>query len=148
MDQISGLCCDQRYTVYTGPVCTDYTRVRILGRNWDKSLEFSTLLFTVTFTNGLYPPPPSLLNKIKIGLKLFHDGSLKSESSEIMPRNLNEIVRSWIRLQGAGTFCPHLMSDITLPPATNMGSNGLAATFDFDKIALAPKLCDRLYTTQ
>jgi hypothetical protein len=40
------------------------------------------------------PPPPSLLNKIKIGLKLFRDGSLKSESSEIMPRNLNEIIRS------------------------------------------------------
>jgi hypothetical protein len=31
---------------------------RIIGRNWDKSLEFSSLQFTVTSTTGFYPPPP------------------------------------------------------------------------------------------
>jgi hypothetical protein len=40
---------------------------RILGRDWDKSLEeFSFLLFTVTSTNGFYshpPPPPPLEQK-------------------------------------------------------------------------------------
>jgi hypothetical protein len=30
--------------------------------------------------------------------------NLKSKTLKIMPRNLNEIVRSWIRLQGISVF--------------------------------------------
>ncbi len=61
--------------------------------------EFSSLLFTVTSSPLLtdFTPPPPLSKR---GLKLVCNvnilyGNLKSE----MPRNLNEIVRSWIRLQ-------------------------------------------------
>jgi hypothetical protein len=40
------------------------TRGRILGRNWDKGLEFSSLLLTITSTNGI------LLRLSESGLKL------------------------------------------------------------------------------
>ncbi len=57
-------------------------RGRILGRNWAK--EFSSLLFTVTSTNGFEPPPPP---PSKRGLKLVCNvnivfGNLKSDNSQ------------------------------------------------------------------
>jgi hypothetical protein len=76
----------------------DY-RGRILGRNWDKSLiEFSSLLFTVTSTNGFNPPPPSEQNLFETGL---------SETSclitlKIMHRNLNE--KLYVHEFGFGLF--------------------------------------------
>ncbi len=62
---------------------------RILGRNW------------VTTTNGFYYLSPNLS---KSGLKLVCNVTLYMETSslrtlKIMPRNLNEILRSWIQLQ-------------------------------------------------
>ncbi len=62
-------------------------RGRILRCNWERSLKslFPYLLLTVTSTNGLYIPPPLE----KSGLKLV---------CKILPRNLNEIERSRIRL--------------------------------------------------
>jgi hypothetical protein len=65
-------------------------RGRILGRNWDKSLSF--LPFTVTSSNGFYPPPPKKKKWLKLvcNVNIVY-GNLRSE---IMSRNLNEIVRS------------------------------------------------------
>ncbi len=67
---------------------------RILGRNWDKSLRN----FPPCYSQS---PRPS-----KSGLKQVCNsnivyGNLKSENSQvkIMPRNLNQIVRSWIRIR-------------------------------------------------
>ncbi len=59
-----------------------FSRVRILGRNWDKSKEFSSLLFTATSANGFYPP-----TRAKCGLKLAWNvnnvyGDLNSENSQ------------------------------------------------------------------
>jgi hypothetical protein len=71
--------------------------------------EFSSLLFTVTSTNRSYPPPPPLMSKsgLKLGLYCKHciwkPQSLRT--LKIMPRNLNEIVRSWIRLQENHVHC-------------------------------------------
>ncbi len=67
-------------------------RGQILGHNWDKSFKS----FTVTSNNGFYPPPPP---PSKRGLK-----SLKT--LKIMPRKLNKIARSWVRLLDTQTvFC-------------------------------------------
>jgi hypothetical protein len=60
-----------------------------------KSLEFSSLLFIVTSTNGFYSPHPPLS---KSGLKLVCNANIAEKSSlrtlKIMQRNPNEIVRS------------------------------------------------------
>jgi hypothetical protein len=52
-----------------------------------KSEEFSSLLFTVTSTNGFYSPPPPPPSLSKSGLKLFCNinilyGNLESENSQ------------------------------------------------------------------
>ncbi len=63
---------------------------------WLLGQRFSSLQFTVTSTNGFYsppPPPPTPLDQ-----KWFETG-LRTLKIKIMPRNLNEIVPSWIRLQ-------------------------------------------------
>jgi hypothetical protein len=51
--------------------------------------------YSQSLLHGFYPPPPPS----KSGLKLVCNvnivyGNFKSENSQIMPRNLNEIVRS------------------------------------------------------
>jgi len=72
---------------------------RILGRNWDKSLkEFSPLLFKVISTNEFYSPPPwtkVVWNCFVMSTSYMETSSLRS--LKIMPRNLNDIVRSWMR---------------------------------------------------
>jgi hypothetical protein len=47
------------------------------------------------YTNGFYPPPPP---PCKSGLKLVCNVNIVYGNLNIMPRNLNEIVHSWIRL--------------------------------------------------
>ncbi len=72
------------------------TRGRILGRNWDKSLESFPPCYS---QSPLVTVPPTLS---KSGLKLVCNVTLYPESLrtlKIMPRNLNDIVRSCIQLQ-------------------------------------------------
>jgi hypothetical protein len=79
-------------------------RCRILGRYWDKSLaEFSFLLFTIILP-PIPPPPPE-----KVVWNWFGMRTLK-----IMPRNLNKIVRSWIRLQDFCNVCIGNHANLTL----------------------------------
>jgi hypothetical protein len=80
-------------------------RGRILGRNWDKSL-LAIHSYLVTSTNSYCPPPRTPPPSSKSGLKLVCNVNIVQymETScliflKLMPRNLNEIVRSWIRLQ-------------------------------------------------
>jgi hypothetical protein len=74
-------------------------RGRILRRNWDKSLKsFPLAIQSHNYTNKLS----------KIGMKLVCNvnivyGNLKSENSQEYAQNLNDIVRSWIRLR---IICP------------------------------------------
>jgi hypothetical protein len=88
--------------VWICPLLNLLSRGWILGRNWDKK-KFSSLLFTTTSSNGFYPPPPTPPNKS--GLKIACNANVVyTETSslrtfKIMPRNLNEIVRSLIRIQ-------------------------------------------------
>ncbi len=79
-------------TVYTtlrrdniGNICNTFNRGRILGRNWDKVVRVSSLLFKVTSTNGFYSPSPPSLSKS--GLKMVCNvnivyGNLKSEKPQ------------------------------------------------------------------
>jgi hypothetical protein len=63
------------------------TRGRILRRNWDKSLKsFPSCYSQSPLRTNFFPPPPPP----------EQTSSLRTLKS--MPRNLNEIVRSWIRL--------------------------------------------------
>ncbi len=74
-------------------------RGRILGRNWDKSLRSFSLLAILShlYKRILLPSPP--LSKSGF-LKLVCNVNIKSmRNLNIMPRNLNEVVRSWIRLK-------------------------------------------------
>ncbi len=78
----------------------------ILGSIWEKSLKsFSSFLFTFTFTNGFYPPPPLS----KSGLKLVCNvnivyGHLKSPNSQDYVQNLNEIVRTLMNSASGNRF--------------------------------------------
>ncbi len=63
---------------------TCLTRGRTLGRNWDKRV--SLIAIHIHRYYGFYPPPP------------YTDTS-SLRTLKTMPRNLNETVRSWIRLQ-------------------------------------------------
>ncbi len=75
---------------------------RILGRNWDKSLQsFPPCCSQSPLITGFTSSPP--LNES--GLKLIWNVNIVYGTSQrtlkIMHRNLNEIVRSWIRLLAA-----------------------------------------------
>ncbi len=65
------------------------TRGGLLRRNWDKSLKSFPPCYSPQQTDLTPPPPPQQ--------KCFKTSSLRTP--KILPRNLNEIVRSWIRLQ-------------------------------------------------
>jgi hypothetical protein len=71
------------------------TRAESLDVIGTKSEEFSSLLFTVTSTNGFYSPFPLLG---KSGLKRACNVNIVETSSlrtlKIMPQNLKETVRS------------------------------------------------------
>jgi hypothetical protein len=69
------------------------SRGRILGHNWDKSLkEFSSLLFTVTSTNGFTPLPPRPLSKS--GLKLVCNVSKNSQDYAQKPQRNRTLMNS------------------------------------------------------
>jgi hypothetical protein len=82
------------------------------SNSWTKSrqkTEFSSLLtqpLTVSKDQLLFAvrekgeKPDRKPYPIPYGLRNPY-GNLKPENSQIMPRNLNEIVRSWIRLLGS-----------------------------------------------
>ncbi len=79
------------------------TRGRIHRRNWDKSLKrfppcYSQSPLLIDFTP---PPPPPDKSGWKLAcnvniVQVYGNSSLRT--LKIMPRNLNEIVRSWIWL--------------------------------------------------
>jgi hypothetical protein len=78
-----------------------WTEAKFLDVIGQKSEVFSSLLFRVISTKGFSPPPPWS----KVVWNWFVMQTLDTETSnlrslKIMPRNLNEIVRSWTRLQG------------------------------------------------
>jgi hypothetical protein len=63
---------------------------------------------TVTSTNGFYPPPSPWAKVVWnwfVMLTLYTETS-SMRTLKIMARNLNEIVRSWIRLQFKKKFQP------------------------------------------
>ncbi len=62
--------------------------------------KFSSLLSTVTSSNGFYSPPPKKKKWFETGLLCKHcmyRGTSSLRILKIRPRNLNEIVCSWIR---------------------------------------------------
>ncbi len=71
---------------------------RILGRNWDKSLSFPPCYSRSPLLMDFTPPP---LPWSKSRLKLVWNVNIAYIliTLKIVPRNRNEIVRSWIRLQ-------------------------------------------------
>ncbi len=75
--------CWKNIWFYTFAACP---RGRILGRNWDKSLRAFLLVIL------LLPPPPLT----KSGMELVCNVNMVYGNLKV---NLNEIVRSWIRLQ-------------------------------------------------
>ncbi len=91
-----------RYSmVCSGKVSNLWTRGQFLGHNWDKSLKNFLLAIHSHLYYGFTPPPPP---PSKSGLKLVCNvnivyGNLSLRTLQIVPRNLNEFVRSWIRLQ-------------------------------------------------
>jgi hypothetical protein len=82
------------------------------------------LLSTVISTNGFYSPlpPPSWP---KSGSKLVCNVNVvyRNPKSEIMPRNLNEIVRSWIRLQANTEYTLPLVVFLFSVQQTELASN-------------------------
>jgi hypothetical protein len=71
-------------------------RGRILGHNWDKSQEFSSLLFTVTSTNGFYPPPPPSKSGLKLvcNVRIVYTEISNLRTLKIMPRNLRKFMNA------------------------------------------------------
>ncbi len=65
---------------------------------------FSSLLFTLTSINWFYSPPPlsksflKLICNVNIVRLQYRIDTSNMRTLKIIPRNLNEIVRSWIRL--------------------------------------------------
>jgi hypothetical protein len=73
-------------------------RGRILGRNWDKSLNrFPPSYSQSPLLTDFTPPPPPRDKSVWIWFLWTETSSLRT--LKIMPRNLNEIVCSWIPLQ-------------------------------------------------
>ncbi len=90
--------------------CTLY-RGRILRRSWDKSLEsFPPCYSQSPLLTDFNPPPPPKKSELKLvcNVNIVYGNLKSSESSQ--PRNLNEIVHSWIRLQS----CTHKMSTLQM----------------------------------
>ncbi len=101
-----------------------FQRGRILRRNWDKSLRnfppwysLSTLLMDFT------PPPPTLEQKwFETGLqwkKLYTETS-SLRTLKIMPKNLNEIVHSWIQFNfkifiQLCAYSAYILSGVAIP---------------------------------
>jgi hypothetical protein len=73
-------------------------RGRILGRNWDKGLKsFPPFYSQSPLLTDILPPPP--LSKSGLLCKHCIRKPQVLELSRLLTKNLNEIVRSWIRLQ-------------------------------------------------
>ncbi len=74
---------------------------RILGRYWDRSLKNFFLAIHSHFYYKNSPPHPLLSKgglKLVCNVNIVYDETSSLRNLNIMPRNLNEIVRSWIRL--------------------------------------------------
>ncbi len=111
------LCREQSVTHLLSPAF----RGRILGRNWNTSLQSFPPCFSQPPLPKIPPPPPA-----KVAWNWFVMWTLDTETSslitlKIMPRNLNGIVRSWIRLQNR-----HWMYSMTHPPVRCHAKDGLS----------------------
>ncbi len=87
------------------PSVIGFSRGRILGLNLDRSIRSFPPCCSVISAKGFYVPPPSrsdLKLVCNVNTVLYMETSSLS-ILKIMPWNLNEIVRSWIRL-----LCPSL----------------------------------------
>ncbi len=76
------------------------TEAKFWGVIGTKILRVFSLLFTVTSTNGFYAPSPPPTTKVAWNwFVTWYPETSSLRTLKIKPRNLNEIVRSWIRLQ-------------------------------------------------
>jgi hypothetical protein len=104
---------------------------RILGRNWDKSLESFPPFYSQSSTNGFYPFPPPPSEKVvwnwfvqcKVNI-VYGMATSGLRTLRIMPRNSNKISRTWIRLLGS-----ILASSILQKNLTNMAVKTLLNHF-------------------
>ncbi len=94
-----------------------HTRGRILGRNRDKSVTsfppcYSQSPLLSDFTPTPRPPSKSGLNWCVMSTLYTETFSLRTP--KIMPINLNEIVRSWIRLLYSYSTCVCVCEQFTV----------------------------------